>query len=74
MPLSELNQIAAQYTHVLTRMRRFYADCPNLRDDQLLIAMFVLESLYSDSVADLDDKELFSLSASEIASFDTVTP
>jgi hypothetical protein len=72
MPLSELNQIAAQYTQVLTRMRRHYADCPNLRDEQLLVAMFVLESLNSDSVADLDDSELFALTGTEIASFDTV--
>jgi hypothetical protein len=73
MPKSELQQIAATYTNVLTRMRRHYAECHNLSDDQLLVAMFVLESLHSDPVIDLEDEQLFSLSCTEIASFEMVT-
>lgn len=74
MPLCELNQIAGQYSETLAKLRRFYADYALIRDEQFLLAMFVLQSLHNDNVHDLDDEALFSLTGDEIASFETLNP
>jgi len=64
MPVSELKAIADIHFAVLSRFRKQY---PSLRDDQLLMAMFILEHTFEMAITDMGDHDLFSLTSAEIA-------
>lgn len=47
---SELSKRAQPYYEILIEMRRLH---PNLRDDQLFMAMFLLEDMFEEDIRDI---------------------
>ena len=59
-----------EYLEILQQMREHY---PTLRDDQLLMTMFVLEDVNEDDIRQIArDGKLFSFTVQEISKFTTL--